>query len=209
MLLALVDRNYQFIFADIGSQGRISDGGVFNSLLWQKICSDDLNLPADCPLLGSSNDVPYVFLADGAFAISKHVMKSYPGNHHIDSLCRKFNQQLSRSRVMVENVFGVMAAVFRIFRKPIALNPDTVSLLTMICVLLHNFLGKSKSSESRYTPPGTFDVYNENGLMIQPGSWRQVIEKSNVLRTLQPIARRASLNVVQIRDEFTKYFTNV
>jgi len=34
VLMGLVSRDYRFIFADIGSQGRISDGGVFkNSLL--------------------------------------------------------------------------------------------------------------------------------------------------------------------------------
>ncbi|RVE45299.1 hypothetical protein evm_010071 [Chilo suppressalis] len=51
VLLALVDSNYNFIFADIGCQGRISDGGVFrNSLLWNKICLNELNLPTPHPL---------------------------------------------------------------------------------------------------------------------------------------------------------------
>ncbi|CAH1997207.1 unnamed protein product [Acanthoscelides obtectus] len=37
VLLAVVDSQYKFIFADIGCQGRISDGGVFgNCLLWKK-----------------------------------------------------------------------------------------------------------------------------------------------------------------------------
>ena len=37
VLLALVDSNYNFTFADIGCQGRISDGGVLNkSALWEK-----------------------------------------------------------------------------------------------------------------------------------------------------------------------------
>lgn len=46
ILLALVDSNYSILYADIGRQGRISDGGVFkNSSLWEKIESNRLNLP--------------------------------------------------------------------------------------------------------------------------------------------------------------------
>lgn len=51
--MALVDSDYRFIFADIGGQGRISDGGIFqNSLIWQKIDSNSINLPTDTPLPG-------------------------------------------------------------------------------------------------------------------------------------------------------------
>ncbi|CAH1963709.1 unnamed protein product [Acanthoscelides obtectus] len=86
VLLALVDSQHKFIFADIGSQGRISDGGVFNnSLLWQKISNNEINFPSPCPLPGSNINVPYIFLANGAFALSKHVMKPYPGNHDVGS----------------------------------------------------------------------------------------------------------------------------
>ncbi|CAH1964698.1 unnamed protein product [Acanthoscelides obtectus] len=65
VLLALVDSQYNFIFifADIGCQGRISDSGVFtNTLLWNKICTNSLNLPPPHPLPGSNIDVPYIFL---------------------------------------------------------------------------------------------------------------------------------------------------
>lgn len=62
VLLAVVDSNYQFMFADIGSQGRITDGGVLrNSVLWRKISENNLNLPTPYPLPGSDEPLPYVF----------------------------------------------------------------------------------------------------------------------------------------------------
>lgn len=139
-----MDSQYKFIFADIWSQGRISDGRVFNnSLLWQKICKNEVDFPSPCPLPGSNANLPYIFLADGAFALSKHVMKPYPGNHDAGSPKRLFNQNLSRYRVVVENTFGILTSVFRIFRRPMDLDPHTVSKLTMTCVLLHNCLRTS------------------------------------------------------------------
>ena len=140
-MLALVDSNYNFIFADIGCQGRISDGGVFrNSSLWKKICRNELNLPTPRPLPNSDQNIPYVFLGDGAFALTEHVMKPYPGNHDWGSPKRKFNQRLSSCRVVVENTFGILVSRFRIFKKPIQLNPEKVTLLTLTCILLHNFM---------------------------------------------------------------------
>jgi len=67
--MTLVDSDYRFIFADIGGQGRISDGGILkNTLLGKKIDSNIINLPPDTPLPGRQMNVPYVFLGDGAFA---------------------------------------------------------------------------------------------------------------------------------------------
>lgn len=209
VLLALVDSNCNFIFADIGTQGRISDGGVFrNSVLWERICSNSLNVPIPQSLQGSEIDIPYVFLGDGAFALSTQVMKPYPGNHDINSPKRIFNQKLSSSRVVVENAFGILASRFRIFRKPIALDPEKVMILTKTCVLLHNFLRKSNTSTQIYTPLGTVDTRDDNGNLVHLGSWRQEVQDGGAIRPLLSVARKPTLNATQIREEFTAYFCN-
>jgi hypothetical protein len=46
VLLAVVDASYNFMYVDIGAQGRISDGGVLNvSSLNEKIDRKRLKLP--------------------------------------------------------------------------------------------------------------------------------------------------------------------
>lgn len=112
--MAVVDSKYKFIFADIGAQGRISDGGIFrNTVLWDMIFNDTLHLPALRPLPGCKIDMPYVFLGDGAFALHTHIMKPYPGNHDKNSSECIFNKKLSGSRVIVEHTFGILASRFQ------------------------------------------------------------------------------------------------
>jgi len=136
------------MYADIGSQGRISDGGVFkNSSLWQKMSSDSLNLPMPSPL-----------------------------------------------PVVVEIVLRILAARYRIFKKPISLAPEKVSIITMTCILLHNFLRWSETSASIYTPPGTIDLYDNFGSITQPGSWRNEVVGNYALRPINQIPRRSSMN---------------
>ncbi|XP_055936761.1 uncharacterized protein LOC129966363 [Argiope bruennichi] len=145
------------LFYVFGCQGRICDGGVFNnSTLLSKLKKKrQLKLPHDRQLQPLDKKLPYVFLGDSAFALSRHMMIPYPGNFEKGCTQRIFNYRLSRAGRVVENVFGKMASVLRIFRKPMALQADKVSNVTLACVLLHNFMRKSPSS---YSPPGTFDT---------------------------------------------------
>ena len=65
VLLGDANANYNFIYADVGCQGRISDGSVFKyTSLYEKIEQGKLNLPADEALPGRKNPLPFVFVAD-------------------------------------------------------------------------------------------------------------------------------------------------
>lgn len=132
------------------------------------------------------------------------MMKPYSGVHDKGNAKRVFNYRLSRARRVVENAFGIMASVFRVFRRPILLNPDKVTNVTMTCALLHNFLRKSKTSSSNYCPQGTFDSEKEGEII--PGSWRQTQNYEGSFLPIRRIPRRSPSDGKEVRELFTNYF---
>ena len=76
MLLAVVSANYEFIFVDVGKNGGMSDGGVFAQMEFaQRLQSDDLALP---PAAENEEGLPFMFIADEAFALGPHLMRPFP-----------------------------------------------------------------------------------------------------------------------------------
>jgi len=206
VLMAVVNANYSFTFVDIGCQGRISDSGVLrNTSFFKKLDTDKLKLPHEEILPNTDVSLPYVFVTDAAFPLSTNMMKPYSGVYEKGNAKRIFNYRLSRARRVVENVFGIMVSVFRVFRGPILLEPEKVTTITMTCVLLHNFLRRSKSSSSFYTPPGIFDSESNDGSIV-PGSWRSEQNDSSSMFPLQRLPRRSGLNAKIVRDQFSEYF---
>jgi hypothetical protein len=62
VLMAVVDADCNFVFADAGAQGRISDGGVFKNTVLARLLEDGaLNLPKAKPLPNTDGqfDIPY------------------------------------------------------------------------------------------------------------------------------------------------------
>lgn len=116
VLMALADSNYLFTYVNIGAKGSSSDGGVFNACtLNLKLMNNELHIPQDEPLPNRTLNVPYVIVADDAFAISKYIMKPYP-KRNLTRLQRVYNYRLSRARRIIENTFGIASARFRVLR---------------------------------------------------------------------------------------------
>uniref|UniRef100_A0A1Y1MGM7 DDE Tnp4 domain-containing protein n=1 Tax=Photinus pyralis TaxID=7054 RepID=A0A1Y1MGM7_PHOPY len=143
VLLALVDSEYNFMYVDVGCNGRVSDGGVFaNSTLCSAIENATLNFPEENVLPNSHRKAPYVILSDEAFKLTNRMIKPY--GQRSSTWEKVFNYRLSRARRVVENAFGILANKFQILQREINLSVDKVQNLTLTCCVLHNFIKKNE-----------------------------------------------------------------
>ncbi|XP_050676764.1 uncharacterized protein LOC126973480 [Leptidea sinapis] len=170
VLFGLVDASYNFLCVNVGSKGRISDGGVFKSTtLYKKLEKKELNVPKKKILeIPYVTEVPYFILSDKAFALNEYTMKPFEGNPENGSKERIFNYRLSRARRVVENAFGILSAIFRVFRKPILLEPNKATKVVLAAVYLYNYIRKNTSTN--LISPELFDRELDGALI--PGQWR-------------------------------------
>ncbi|KAB0802524.1 hypothetical protein PPYR_04710 [Photinus pyralis] len=147
VLMAISNANYEFIMCDIGTNGRVSDGGL---------------------------------------------------NYER----RIFNYRLSRARRIIENVFGILVARFRIFHTDINLKLETTEIVTLCCCILHNFL--CIKSSNHYIPPESTDQEDIGNATVTPG-----LASHGVFDELQRTPTNISANAKQTRQQYLEYFNGV
>lgn len=168
VMLAMVDSNYKFIWADIGGRGAASDAQIWNACEMNQIReAGELGVPPPDYLPHDNVDkVPYFWVGDDAFALKDSMMKPFKGSDlTIGEIV--FNYRLCRARRIVENAFGILANRFQILLGTMMQMPSTCRLIVKTCMLLHNLM------RDRY--PGLqnqlIDVEDNDHLII-PGRWR-------------------------------------
>ncbi|CAH1972683.1 unnamed protein product [Acanthoscelides obtectus] len=144
VLMAVVDSNYNFIFIDVGAYGKECDSAVFKETeFWKSLVNNRLNIPPYTNKLGTQCELPYVFVADEAFALHEHLLRPF-GGHQLDDVKRTFNYRLTRARRYVECAFGIMANKWRIFHRPLNVSTDLAVDIVKTCCLLQNFIHKEE-----------------------------------------------------------------
>lgn len=79
VLLAVVDHDLNFIYVDVGSPGRFSDGGIWaNCSLSKAMSSGELQFPKPESPIGFRNTLNYAFVADSGFPLKKEILRPYP-----------------------------------------------------------------------------------------------------------------------------------
>lgn len=185
VLLALVDANYKFTWIDVGNYGRNSDGGIFEkSLLGQWSANNRIDFPRDEPLTPTGQICPFVMVGDEAFPLKSYLMRPFSRNNLTGEAEKNFNYRLSRARRVVENAFGILAARWRIFRKPIEANPEVADKMILAACCLHNFLGIS--------PTDSVEPFDANS--------------NTSLRPIGFIRRNYALEAFGVRELFKNFF---
>ena len=149
---------------------------------------------------------PYVFVADDAFPLIANIMNPYPRETlHQERL---FNNRIFRARRVIENVFGIAASRFRVLRRPIIANVETVTRATKAIVTLHNYLMRNRRFESTanpYCPPGYVDTETANGFRL----WKQEVTGDQGLQLINQLgSHNYSRNAKEARNSFRDFYNS-
>lgn len=83
--MAISDANYCFLILNIGAEGRRSDGGVFrNSDIGIRFENNNMNLPEPTQVGVNGPKLPYVLVADEAFALTPYMMRPFPRSKNLN-----------------------------------------------------------------------------------------------------------------------------
>ena len=168
ILLAVVDADYKFIWADVGANGATSDCAVFNrSTMRAAIEAETIGFPPQEPLPHDDEDTPFFIVGDDAFPLRTWLMKPF-SKRCMTIEERIYNYRLSRGRRIVENAFGILANRFQCLLSTMRQEPETVTTIAMAAMCLHNLM------RMRYPTlqNATLDRENEDHHII-PGAWRE------------------------------------
>lgn len=161
-------------------------------------------MPPPKPLPGRSTAVPYVVLADDAFALKPYILKPFPGRA-LSVGKRLTNYRISRGRRTIENAFGIMSMRYRVLLTSILFDADKTKHITKAMCALHNFHIMCK--DPTYVPY-LADSCNTHTGDIVDGIWRNddttfgcALRRRNL-----ESERDRQLNGIEVRNEFMHYF---
>lgn len=119
ILMAVVDHRCKFLVVDFGHYGSESDGGVFSKCAFgQRLIQGKLNLPVPATLPNSTITFPHYFVGDEAFPLRSNLMRPFPRRSTFNHNQKIYNYRQCMARRVVENAFGILAARFRVYRRP-------------------------------------------------------------------------------------------
>ncbi|XP_037050713.1 protein ALP1-like [Bradysia coprophila] len=223
VMMGVADPGYRFLAVDVGCQGRNNDAVVLNnSKFGQKLLNGTLNLPGEREIKHGPK-IPHYLLGDEMFGLQPYLMVPYPGRGtgKLTYTQKTFNYRHSRARRIIECTFGIFTQVFGIFLTSINAPPETVDLIVMAAVCLHNFrISENESGDLQEN--GFYDGGMRSGMesvFEAPGPNAPIPRSPQAIRdelasyfqdqgTTPPFDNTDSLTRARsIRDELAEYFT--
>ena len=168
--MRVANSNYELIYVNVGANGRISDGGVWNNCSLSTLLeTGQAKLPPPQRPRNCQKKLLFVFVGDDAFPLKPYLLKPFPFRNQTNEQ-RIFSYRLSRARTVIENSFGIMAKRFRILQTPILLGPEKAVKIVLACVVLHNYLRRENCADCK--DHSDLDREQEERGTVVTGSWR-------------------------------------
>ena len=137
ILMAIAGPEYEWLYANVGSNGRVNNSGIWNKTsLLRGIQDGSFKLPTD-ENLSNVEITPYIFLGDDAFVLKKFMMKPFP-QQGLTGEKGIYNYRHSRARRISENLFRILANRWSVFLTIINLKPKYVEDVNFAALILHN-----------------------------------------------------------------------
>lgn len=209
VVVGLVNANHEFTYINTGSNGGYEHVYV-NTSFFEMITEERLELPKDCPLDGTKESMPYIFVGETDFLI-ENIMRPYPKDQ-LTPEKKVFNYRFFRAKQVADNAFGMLYERFGIFHKDIGIKEEDLNSVVMACCMLHNYLIRNSKD---YLNEESLDVEDVNSFRFKAASWRLKQEggmqwgDTHPLLSLKqgPETTPDSRGEI-VRDMFTKYFNN-
>jgi hypothetical protein len=148
VIMGMCSANYAFTMVDIGGYGKDNDAAIFGeSQFGQAFAQGKMPIPNATTRGGFT--MPYVIVGDNIFPLKSWLIKPYPGSP-LSIEQRVFNYRLSRCRRTIENAFGILAARWRVYRRPMKCGIDLATNVVKATRTLHNYL--IMTDNAFYTP---------------------------------------------------------
>ncbi|KAK3931994.1 Protein ALP1-like [Frankliniella fusca] len=218
VLMGIADARRKFLYAYVGASGKRGDSDIFNNSPFGKLLNEKaLDLPPACHYDGIEEDLPFVFIGDGAFDKKPNLVNTFQRSNGILSAPKRvFNSRFSRARHCIEDAFGLLYKRYEVFDRPFEGTKTTVRSITLACCALHNYHLMDKTS----VPPKRiqkrrewyFNHVDEEGNEVIGRYMNEDPEKeASILENLQSSVAHCSnstgeLSGEEIREVLLDYF---
>ncbi|XP_031776792.1 uncharacterized protein LOC116415765 [Nasonia vitripennis] len=178
--MAIADAKKSFVWYNIGDFSSLNDASVFSDTDFaSQLANDELDIPPSRPLPNTDIEMPFMFIADEIFALSKHLMKSFSKSGELAVEEKVFNYRLKRARLCIECAFGMIVKKYQIWQQKLKFDLTTSHFIVATIICLHNFLITSAENNMDDVNEEVVEGNNQNeenqNLRLTPVQQRQLL----------------------------------
>lgn len=167
ILQAAADSDYQFLFAECGSEGSTDDWTSFVATEFCQNLVAGLDIPSPEPVGEYTHPLPYCFVGDAAYSMRPDILNPYP-QRNISAQEDTFNKLHGKASQYIDRAFGVMTRQFGVLQTSIGqLSLQMIETMVLALCVLHNVLRRNSQVYRNSVRPESVPVEDDEPERLQ------------------------------------------